>query len=123
MAQVDWSAAKQATHWPGNGEVTMALSAEAKRKLMDAAIERERAAFKVRSRSQTSAPVRDGIIDAAKRHMRDVAKGLKNISTAGWPTVVVGTAVYATHIRQMDRERHRQHGRLPQRNGKIKGME
>jgi len=43
----------------------MALSAEAKRKLMDAAIERERAAFKVRSRSQTAAPVRDGVFDAA----------------------------------------------------------
>jgi len=101
----------------------MTLSAEVKRKLMDAAIERERAAFKVRSRSQTYAPVRDGFFDAAKRHTRDVAKGLKNVSQAGWPTVVVGATVYAAHIRQMDRERHRHHRRLPQRNGKIKGME
>jgi hypothetical protein len=101
----------------------MALTPDAKRKLMEAAIERERMAFKARSRSQTSAPVRDGIIDAAKRHTRDVAKGLKNISKAGWPTVVVGAAVYAAHIQQMDRERHRQHGRLPQRNTKIRGME
>ncbi len=100
----------------------MALSAEAKRKLMDVAIERERAAF--RSRSQTSAPVPDGFFEAAKRHTRDVSKGLKNVSQAGCPTVVVGAAVYAAHIRQMDRERHRQHhGRLPQRNTKMKGME
>jgi hypothetical protein len=101
----------------------MALSPDAKRKLMDAAIERERTAFKLRGRAQTDAPVRDGFFDAAQRHTRDAAKGLKNVSQAGWPTVVVGAAVYAAHIRQMDRDRYRHHGRLPQRNGKIRGME
>jgi len=67
--------------------------------------------------------VRDGFFDAAPRHTRDVAKGLKNVSQAGWPTVVVGAAVYAAHIRQMDREHHGHDGRLPQRNTKITGME
>jgi hypothetical protein len=99
----------------------MALSGETKRKLMDAAISRERAAFKGRSHSQASAPVRGGIFDEAKRQSKDVITGVKNVGQAGWPKVVVGAAVYAAHIRQMDRGRIRHRGRLPQRG--QKGME
>jgi hypothetical protein len=101
----------------------MALPDETKSKLMEAAIQRERSAFKARSRSPASAPVRGGIFDEAKRQTRDVVSGVKRVAQGGWPTVAVGIAVYAAHIRQMDRERNRQRGRLPQRSRKMKGIE
>lgn len=101
----------------------MATSEETKRKLMDAAIQRERAAFKFRSRSPASAPVRDGFFDAAKQQIKSVQTGVKNVAQVGWPTVAVGAAVYVAHIRQMDRERNGQRGRLPQRNQKMKGVD
>ena len=101
----------------------MALTDEVKRKLMDNVIARERAAFKERGRSPASAPVRGGILDEAKRQTKDVVTGVKNVAQVGWPKVAVGAAVYAAHIRQMDRGRIRHRGRLPQRGQKDMGRD
>jgi hypothetical protein len=101
----------------------MALSPDEKRKSMDAAIARERAGFKRRLRSTAAVQVGGGLSEAVKEQAKGITAGLKTISTVGWPTAVVGAAIYAAHIRQMDRERHQAHGRLPQRNGKTNGVE
>ncbi len=101
----------------------MELSDETKSKQMDAAIIRERAAFKRRLRSTMSVVVSSGASAVVKEQAKNIAAGLKTISTVGWATVGAGAAVYAAHIRQMDRERHQSHGRLPQRNQKMKGVD
>jgi len=54
----------------------------------------------------------------SKRIASSLLEGVKTVSQVGWAKVAGGAAIYAAHIRQVDRGQHRHRGRAPERNFK-----